>query len=490
MTNFYEETDIALDAVGTNPNGLVEAATGTGKGVVIERDVGRHLYNNGGTAIIVGHRILLMQQLMERIVKCSIDTTSTVPFKRIGVHSGGSSQIETDILEERIALAEHPDTMCPSIEKLEETLTDSLNRGIDNAIYVTYHSLWKVLTVCVKLGIRPRLYCDEIHAVASDKDKWETVEQMCRLSDSYYAFSATVDKYRNKIEKVFGSRIYHLPANKAIELGLICQPQWMLAEVNGNREKNLAQGVVQAFIEFDSLNRLDVKSIVNCKDTKDLKTIAGSKQVKGLYQKYTNFMLAEISSERGCIVNGKKVDRRAWIKTINAHVGPMIVLHIDICNAGIDVPGFNLPIWTYLPASETYAIQGNGRGARLSDEDRVLLEQGKLSVVDRLQWHKPYNTVCLLAFTNTIEEDKQEFVEFIIRSRNQGFKVNDLASVAKNSGKKPDPFNNNAGQSSIIQSIQAGVDISLENEQIRELIAEIDENDPMSIFGKFELTLI
>lgn len=483
MTNFYAETDIALDALSKNTNGIDEAATGTGKGVHIERDVVRHLYDNGGTVVIVGHRILLMQQLMERVVKHSIKSTSTVPFNRIGVHSGDGSQIETETLEELIALAQYPDTMCPSIKKLEETLTDSLNRGIDNVIYVTYHSLVKVLTVCIKLGIRPRLYCDEIHTAAGDKDKWEMVEQMCQQSDSYYAFSATIDKYRNKIEKVFGAQIYHLPADKAIGLGLICQPQWMIAEVNGNRQKNLAQGVVQAFVEFSNRNTFDVKTLVNCKDTKDLKTIAGSKQVKGLYQTYTNFMLAEISSERGCIVNGKKVDRRTWIKAINGHVGPLMVLHIDICNAGIDVPGFNLPVWTYLPSSETYQIQGNGRGARLSNEDRVLLEQGKLSVVDRSQWYKPYNTVCLLAFADTIEEEIQEFVEFICRSRDHGFKVNDLASIAKSSGKKPDPFNNDAGQTSIIQSIQTLVDIALENESLRETIYEVRKlENPMDIF--------
>jgi len=484
MTNFYAETDVALNALSNANNGLVEAATGTGKGVLIERDVVSYIQQNSGTVIIVGHRILLMQQLMERIVKCSVALTSTVPFKRIGVHSGGaSSQIETEVLEEKIALAQYPDIMCPSIKKLEAALTDSISRGVDNVIYVTYHSLVKVLTVCIKLGIRPQLYCDEVHTAAGDKDKWEIVEQMCQQSLSYYAFSATVDKYRNKIEKIFGPRIYHLPANKAISLGLICQPQWMIAEVSGNRQKNLAQGVVQAFIEFSNRNAFDVKTLVNCNDTKDLKAIAGSKQVKSLHQSYPDFMLAEISSERGCIVNGKKVDRRAWIQAINSHDGPLMVLHIDICNAGIDVPGFNLPIWTYLPASETYQIQGNGRGARLSSVDRVLLEQGKLSANDRSKWDKPYNTVCLLAFEDTIEEDREAFVEFIYRSRDHGFKVNDLASSSKSSGKKSDPFNGSAGQVGIIQSIQASVDIALENESLREMIYEVSKlKNPMDIF--------
>jgi hypothetical protein len=376
--------------------------------------------------------------------------------------------------------------MCPSISKLEETLADSLNRDVSNAIYVTYHSLEKVLITCIKLGIRPRLYCDEIHTVCGDKDKWETVEQMCLQSDSRYAFSATVDKYRNKIENVFGSRSYHLPADKAIALGLICKPVWMIAEVQGNRDKNLAQGVVQAFVEHGNKNKFDVQAIVNCKDTRDVKTIANSKQVKALYKSHTNFMLAEISSDRGCIINGKKVPRPIWIETINTHQGPLIVLHIDICNAGIDVPGFNLPIWTYLPSSETYQIQGNGRGARLSDVDRPLLEQGTIGVSDLTKWHKPYNTVCLLSFTDTIEEDKDEFVEFLVRSREQGFAVNDLVISSKSSGKKPDPFNNNGGTTANTQNLQALVDIAVENERLRELIAETNEFDPMAIFEKFD----
>jgi len=468
MTHFYAETDIALAALKNNANGLSEAATGAGKGIQIERDASRHLLENGGNVVIVGHRILLVAQLMERVVKHTLKNSAHVPFKRIGVHSGGSSTIEAETLEERIALAQYPDIMCPSILKLEETLIDSMNRDVSNAIYVTYHSLYKVHIACAKLGIRPRVYYDEIQAAAGDKDKWEIVEQMCLQADTYYAFSATVDKYRKKIENVFGQRIYYLPADKAIKLGLICKPVWMIAEVEGTREKNLAQGVVKAFIEHDNKNTFDVQAIVNCKDTNDVKTIAGSKQVKELYKTQTNFMLAEISSERGCIVNGLKVDRATWIKTVNSHEGPLIVLHIDICNAGIDVPGFNLPIWTYLPGSETYTIQGNGRGARLSSIDRPLLEQGKISAKDRTKWHKPVNTICFLSFTDTLEEDKDEFVAFILRSRNQGFEVNDLAISSKNSGKAPDPFDGTSNKNGTVQDLQTLVNIALENEALVE----------------------
>lgn len=475
MTNFYAETDVALDALSNHKTGLVEAATGTGKGVLIECDASKYFANNKGTVVVVGHRILLVAQLMERITQRSIKTTGAAPFKRIGVHSGGMSSIEAETLKERIALQQFPDIMCPSVTKLDETLSDSVRRGVSNAIYVTYHSLEKVLISCAKLGIRPRVYFDEIHTAAGDKNKWTTVTQMCLQSDYFYAFSATVDKYRKKIEETFGKRIYHLPADQAIARGLICKPVWMLAEVDGSREKNLAQGVVQAFIEHNDKNMFDAKALVNCKDTKDIVTIATSTQIKDLYSLYKNFMLAEISSERGCIINNIRVDRSTWIKTVNNHTGHLMVLHIDICNAGIDVPGFNLPMWTYLPGSETYTIQGNGRGARLSIDDREKLERQEITVADRSKWNKPYNTVCLLVFNDTIEEDVDGFVEFIFRSRSQGFEVTDLCALSKNSGKLADPFDNKNNILGTIQALQAQVDISLEEEAERNIIESIRE---------------
>ena len=485
--NFYNETDVALQTMRNKDFGLLEAATGTGKGVLLELDANERFLNKTSTLVIVGHRILLTQQLNQRVVMQTIRQGNNPDYKRIGIHSGTEMEYDTeelaalDELNARISLARYPDELCATHKKLKDTLIDSHARDISNLVYVTYHSLWKFLKVAAELNLEFGLYCDEIHTAAGDKEKWKHVKAAVGMSSSAYAFSATVDKYRKKIEWLFKGRIYHLPADKAISLGLICKPVWMIAEVDGSRKKNVAQGVVQAYGEHQNRNpQFYAKAIVNCKDTNELKAIAKSKQIAALSTTYNDFMLAHISSEFGHrINNGPDIGRLAWIKAVKKHAGHLMVLHIDICNTGIDIPEFNLPIWTYMSQSETYSIQGNGRGGRLSGVDRPLLEQGILTTADRSKWIKPYNTICLLVFTETLEEDQEEFVEFILRSRASGFEVNDLVIIKQKGITKKNPFkqNNKSGNSS--QDLQAAVDIALEKESLLILKVKIAKMNPM-----------
>jgi hypothetical protein len=481
MATFYEDTDNALTVIQRESNGVFDAATGTGKGVIIAQDISYVLNERPGPQVVVlaGHRILLTAQLMERVIQASLKKYKSVPFKRIGVNSGEGESIETETIEERIALSQYPDEMCRGTGDLEESIKEAFDRGVNIGLYVTYHSLWKVVLACVKLGIRPRFYADEIHSPAGDKDKWEAVEQMVTQSDENFAFSATLGKYKKKIESLFGKTIFHLPADEAIRKGLICKPVWMIAEVEGNRDKNIAQGVAQAFREHDARNSFDVKALVNCKDTFDIKSIQRSKQLKELQKDYPSLMVAIISHSTGCLIDGKKVKRPEWIKQVNAHIGALLVFHVDICNAGIDVPEFNLPIWTYLPQSETYQTQGNGRGARLSGADRPRLESGEISTLDRTKWIKPYNTCCLLIWEDSLEEDKEEFVDFVLRSREQGFEPSDTIWNSKKSGKKPDPFNPPGCSNGTPQDIKSRVEVALENERLLKLKVETAKMNPM-----------
>jgi hypothetical protein len=142
----------------------------------------------------------------------------------------------------------------------------------------------------------------------------------------------------------------------------------------------------------------------------------------------------------------------------------MIVLHIDICNSGIDVPGFNFPLWTYWSDSETYVIQGNGRGARLDLEDRKMLEQGLITTEDLSTWQKPYNTVGILFFEDSIESDKDQFIDFIIQSREQGFDpMETVYSGSGSSTQKPNPFGKTVAKKQQHQSaLEVAVNIALE----------------------------
>ena len=165
----------------------------------------------------------------------------------------------------------------------------------------------------------------------------------------------------------------------------------------------------------------------------------------------------------------------------------MIVLHIDICNSGLDVPGFTFGLWTYMSESETYSTQGNGRSGRVIKEDRIRLEKGEISASDYSQWVKPYNICGLMNFSDSLKEDEDAFVEFILKSRDQGFSPEDIIySGIKTGIIKKDPFANEAGQKKgYLQSkIQVAIDVRLENEALKELLYKTKKMDPMNIFDE------
>lgn len=478
MTKLYKLIDQGKAAMASSNGGVIDAATGVGKGVLISHDaaVNLNIQQESVITLTVGHRILLTQQLQDRINKYSYNVFGQVPFKRIGVMSGSVSDIEADTIDERIALASYPETVCHSVFALVEEIKDAIATKSNISLYATYHSLHKVVEAVKICGVKINVsYNDEIHVPAANNEQWASIEAAHALTDKAYCLSATIKKYKQKIIGLFGPVIFHLPPNKAIEAGLICKPVWMIAEVEGEREKSLATGIVKAFKRHDKANRFDVKALVNLLRKEEILAIVNSKEIQELGKKYPNLMLADISSEYGPRVNGIRMSRPDWIKTINEHNGPMIVLHIDICNAGIDVPDFNLPIWTYLPNSETYRMQGNGRGSRLSHIDRVALEEGTISVSDRSKWHKPYNTVCLLAFTETPQEDIDEFIDFIVCSREEGFEPNDTIYVNASGSSDPFPLPPGNGKSQIETAVQVRLeDQALQHEidTVREMSAD------------------
>jgi hypothetical protein len=121
-------------------------------------------------------------------------------------------------------------------------------------------------------------------------------------------------------------------------------------------------------------------------------------------------------------------------------------------------------LWTYWSDSETYVIQGNGRGSRLDLEDRKMLEQGLITTEDLSTWKKPYNTVGILFFEDSIESDKDQFIDFIIQSREQGFDpMETVYSGSGSSTQKPNPFGKTVAKKQQHQSaLEVAVNIALE----------------------------
>ena len=488
MSNYYSHQDDCI-AQMAQP-GPVFMPTGTGKGEIISRHNYNVLNNKSQTIninVIVAHRILLSQQLLQRAVQFFMNKGEQPNFRRICVHSGDQIEYGTDKLEEEIWLAAYPDDKCGSLESLTESIQSSINLGHDVVIATTYHSLHKTTTVLNNLGLKANVsYLDEIHRGVAQDDWYTTLKEFVKACDLNYGFTATPGKQRSRIESLLGDCIYYMDSHTAIQRGLICKPVWMIVDVDGNKQQHIAKGVVKAFEEHQQRIKLDAKMLVHCTDTMEIATIGDSKEIKALLLEHKDLIVAEISSSRGARINGAVLERLDWLERLNKHQGKMIVLHIDICNSGLDVPGFTFGLWNYMSASETYATQGNGRSGRVIKADRERLERGEITAQDYSQWEKPYNICGLLNFNDSIQEDEDIFVDFVLRSREQGFDPEDIIFTGTRMGThKSDPFSEDGDERNpFMQSrIQVAINVRLENEARKELHHNLKKLDPMSIFG-------
>ena len=486
MTDFYKHQEEANTFMSQNSFGSLFAPTGTGKGTMMEQNIystfkSRKKAKKIRIAVVVTHRILLSQQLLQRVVQYHLDKAEKPAFTRISVHSGKETEFNGLEPLEQMMVAAYGDIKAGSSTKLEEEITKCINLGKDIAISTTYQSLSKVRKVLKESNIKATVtYLDEIHRGVGNDDWYKVLQQYVKVSDRCYGFTATPGSRRGRIVSLLGNAEWSLDMADAIARGLICKPRWMVVEVEGNRNLHLAQGVAKSFGKFEEKTSLECKMLVHCFSTREIQTIAESKHIKGLYATYEDLMIAEISSERGPRIDGIQFDlkdRQLWIDTLKAHKGRLIVLHIDICNSGIDIPGFNFPLWTYFSESETYTIQGNGRGSRLNDEDRKLLEQGLLTTEDRANWKKPFNTVGLLFFTDSIEADRDAFIKFILRSREEGFDPTEsIYAGTGSSTTKPNPFDGNVAkkpqrQSSLEVEVTIALEQALKDEELEHILS-------------------
>lgn len=440
-------------ATAKNNNGVFFAPTGVGKGVTIEHlanDV--LLLNANGTRIfvVVAHRILLAQSMAERVVDYLIANSANLSsLTRMTIHSGTPEELGgTDpIIKNLIASSPEVNPKTPQDIGVEIKKAEHLKHDI--LINVTYHSL-SLLTEALA-AVAMTVACsaqDEIHHIPS-QELWRTSsKELIFLSTRYYGFTATPGKYREWLEELFGGCIYEMDIATAIKYGLISTPRWIITDINGPRQFNFTRGVASAFqYQQNSLPKLPTKMLVHCRDSKDVTTLSNKKTGKDLWDlkiKYPDLMIAEVSSFGGHKIDGKTIkDRLKWLRIINAHDGQMITLHIDICNSGIDVPGFNYGLWTYVPGSESYTIQGNGRSGRLHDDDRAGLNEGILSTIDTSNWTKPYNYVGVLCWTDSF--NVQSLADLIVKSKEFGFDPDEALHVDPEGMEKSDPWEGQHG---------------------------------------------
>ena len=318
MINLRPHQQQAVDAMLAYDKGQVIIPTGGGKTICMIQDYLNHQYHSSRTTVVVAPRILLAKQLCKEFMEFVSATWAHV----MHVHSGETDYFST--------------TKSDKIALFNNTARAA---GENCIIFTTYHSLEKIVQsgICVDT-----IYFDEAHN-SVQRNFYVPTEYYSRHARRCFYFTATpkhsltVRKPGMNDSRVYGQVICNVPAPKLVEEGYILPPKVSITQ--------LPQG---DFKQSDSKNLLDTiddndanKILIAARSTKQIvRLITQSDFTDEIEQRGYNWMY--ITSKTGAIINGKKVTRDEFFKTLNAWGESdtrFIIIHHSILSEGINVKG-------------------------------------------------------------------------------------------------------------------------------------------------------
>ena len=303
-----------------NSKGQVIIPTGGGKTICMIDDVMTNIemINHGQTFVVVAPRILLAEQLCKEFLEL-IDTTHT---HILHVHSGDTSHFSTT-----------------KAEKISLFVNTARTAGENVIIFTTYHSLHRIQEADVEVNT---IYFDEAHN-SVQRNFFPATEHFAADSDRCYFFTAT-PKHSLSIFKpgmndtaVYGNVICNVPAPQLVEEGYILPPKVVVQQLpQGDFKQSDEQNLLDT-IDANSLNKI----LIAARSTKQIvRLVSQSDFCRQLEDRGYNWMY--ITSKTGAIINGKKVSREQFFKTLNQWGQDdtrFVIMHHSILSEGINVKG-------------------------------------------------------------------------------------------------------------------------------------------------------
>jgi len=311
----------ALNAMLAYDKGQVIIPTGGGKTICMIQDIveNQKYIDNGSTIVVVAPRILLAEQLCKEFMEL-IDGSYT---HIMHVHSGETQHFSTT-KPEKIALFNNT----------------ARTAGENVIIFTTYHSLHRIQEADIEVNT---IYFDEAHN-SVQRNFFPSTEFFSHDTDRCYFFTATpkhsltVFKPGMNDPEVYGQVICNVPAPQLVKEGYILPPKVVVQE--------LPQG---DFKQSDSKNLLDTiddnnigKILIAARSTKQIvRLVTQSDFCAQLHERGYHWMF--ITSKTGAIIDGKKVSREVFFKTLNQwgteEHRKFVVMHHSILSEGINVKG-------------------------------------------------------------------------------------------------------------------------------------------------------
>ena len=301
--------------------GQVIIPTGGGKTICMIQDIveNQKYIDNGSTIVVVAPRILLAEQLCKEFMEL-IDGSYT---HIMHVHSGETQHFSTT-KPEKIAM----------FNNIARTAGENV------IIFTTYHSLHRIQEADIEVNT---IYFDEAHN-SVQRNFFPSTEFFSNDADRCYFFTATpkhsltVFKPGMNDPEVYGQVICNVPAPQLVKEGYILPPKVVVQQ--------LPQG---DFKQSDSKNLLDTiddneigKILIAARSTKQIvRLVTQSDFCAQLHERGYHWMF--ITSKTGAIIDGKKVSREVFFKTLNQwgteEHRKFVVMHHSILSEGINVKG-------------------------------------------------------------------------------------------------------------------------------------------------------
>lgn len=336
----------AVAAMQKHRKGQIIIPTGGGKTMCMIEDVKHQLRTQkSSTIVVVAPRILLAQQLCKEFLEQINDAAV------YHVHSG-----ETD----------HSSSTKPA-------LIGNWHRQAyrNQLIFTTYNSLNRIQEAGINVDT---IYFDEAHNSVK-RNFFGATEHFANDARRCYFFtatpkhSATVFKPGMNDPEVYGQVICNVPAPTLVQGGYILPPKVVIEELpQGDQMLTDSENILRS-IDNNSLDKI----LICARNTKQiLRLMDSSNLFQNLSARGYSYMV--ITSKTGAIIDGQKVSRDVFFKTLNAWgVDPtkkFVVIHHSILSEGINVKGLEAVLFLrnmdYIGISQTI-----GRVIRLGGESKT-----------------------------------------------------------------------------------------------------------------------
>ena len=316
-----------IDKLNKHQRGQVIVPTGGGKTLCMITDAKSVLQGEKQTLVVVAPRILLAQQLSSDFLE-HLDG----PVKVMHVHSGDSHHYSTT-----------------NSKKIFKWVEEYWNHN--KILFTTYHSLHKIQEAGIPVNT---IYFDEAH---------NSVQRHFHPATRFYAsvgnvrcyfFTATPkhsysdeDPGMNN-EYVYGKVLEQVPAPELVDNDIILPPKVVVKELDMIKDRKPTPEDDADNI-LATLDEQNVSKILICarRTTQITNLISDSKLTTELYSRGYNWMY--ITSKTGAVINGIKVSREEFFKTLRTwgkdDAQKFIVMHHSILSEGISVPGLEAALF-------------------------------------------------------------------------------------------------------------------------------------------------